>query len=77
MSHLTTVLCVLHDNQVSIADLIKMILKRPEPQFESIHQEMTRDIKMICTNLYSNPSSHKDVLNWDELHMLTRKQHGR
>jgi hypothetical protein len=77
MSHLTTVLRVLHDNQVSIADLIKTILKRPEPQFESIHQEMTKDIKMICTNLYNNPSSHKDMLNWDELHMLARKQHGR
>ncbi|KAG2144042.1 hypothetical protein BD769DRAFT_1338085, partial [Suillus cothurnatus] len=84
-SHLTTVLRALHDNQVSIADLIEMILKRPEPQFESIHQEMTKDIKMICTNLYNDPSSHKDMLNWatsavcnaaqDELHMLARKQH--
>ncbi|KAG2123033.1 hypothetical protein BD769DRAFT_1360080 [Suillus cothurnatus] len=64
MSHLTTVLRALHDNQVSIVDLIEMILKRPEPQFERIHQEMTKDIKTICTNLYNDPSSHKDMLNW-------------
>ncbi|KAG2046241.1 hypothetical protein BDR06DRAFT_899551, partial [Suillus hirtellus] len=86
MSRLTTVLHALHDNQISIVDLIKTILKRPEPQFKNIHQQMTKDTQKICTNLYNDPLSRKDMLNWatstvcmaaqDELHALARKQHG-